>query len=220
MTLSRQIAVRIGLAARALPDAGPEAILAMLARTTGLPPTEDRLSALKVRDLAALSEAAGIHQLKEALACLKGEHDADGPPAAPEPEAYAEGEIPGSVRVACASNGAEDLDGHFGSCARFLVYQVSAAEARLVDVRPVGTSPPGIDKNDYRADLVADCDLLYVASIGGPPAAKVVRRGVHPVKVPQPTPAREAIGSLQAVLATAPPPFLAKAMGRWPGKAA
>jgi hypothetical protein len=34
-----------------------------------------------------------------------------------------------SIRIACASNRGERLDGHFGSCARFLIYQVSATDS-------------------------------------------------------------------------------------------
>lgn len=49
-------------------------------------------------------------------------------------------------------------------------------------------------------------------SIGGPAAAKVVRAGVHPVKIPGSSPARETLVRLQAVL-DAPPPWLAKIMG-------
>jgi len=54
--------------------------------------------------------------------------------------------------------------------------------------------------------------VVYVHSIGGPAAAKVVRAGVHPVKVPQAAPARETLAQLQTTL-QAPPPWLAKIMG-------
>ena len=34
------------------------------------------------------------------------------------------------------------------------------------------------DRNMFRVDLIRDCQVLYVVSIGGPAAAKVVR-GVY-----------------------------------------
>ena len=68
------------------------------------------------------------------------------------------------------------------------------------------------DKNAARSEMLSDCQIVYVQSIGGPAAAKVVRAGVHPVKVPLPVPAAEALARLQAVL-DAPPPWLAKIMG-------
>ena len=43
--------------------------------------------------------------------------------------------MPESVRVACASNQGEPLDGHFGSARRFLIYPVSAEENCLTDLR-------------------------------------------------------------------------------------
>ncbi len=81
--------------------------------------------------------------------------------------------LPGSIRVACASDDGEVLDGHFGSCRRFLIYEVSAAESRLVGVREVDDAEAE-DKSAYRAALIADCSLLYVAATGGSAASKVV----------------------------------------------
>jgi nitrogen fixation protein NifX len=46
--------------------------------------------------------------------------DEDLPPVEPT----SRGEMPGSLRVAVASNRADNLDGHFGSAPRFLIYQV------------------------------------------------------------------------------------------------
>ena len=53
---------------------------------------------------------------------------------------------------------------------------------------------------------------MYVQSIGGPAAAKVVRAGVHPVKKPTGGPAREILTELQGRLSS-PPPWLAQIMG-------
>jgi nitrogen fixation protein NifX len=121
--------------------------------------------------------------------------------------------MPHSIRVAVASNGAERADGHFGSCAQFLVYQVSGTDAKLVDLRPATAPPGGQDQNEHRAKLIGDCQLLYVSSIGGPAAAKVVKAGVHPIKVTGEPSTEVLLRELQAVLAASPPPWLARAMG-------
>jgi nitrogen fixation protein NifX len=127
-------------------------------------------------------------------------------------EAYAEGDLPGSIRVAVCSNSSENLDGHFGSCERFLVYQVSPTALRLIDQRPTLAADKAEDRNVARSALINDCDIVYVQSIGGPAAAKVVRAGAHPVKIPKSGPAREILARLQQSL-TSPPPWLAKVMG-------
>lgn len=218
-SLSEDIALRIGLAARTLPDTDPARLIRVLADAVGLPPTAESLAGLKVKDLkqAAEGELASLdaEDLKAALAILKGE-GIEGLQPPPPVEPYAEGDMPDSIRVACASNHAEDLDGHFGSARRFLVYQVSATEQRLIDVREIDDSKADDDKNAYRADLIADCQVLYVASIGGPPAAKVVKKDIHPIKDPNGGSARERILALQRVLAGKTPPWLAKVMGKTP----
>ncbi len=66
--------------------------------------------------------------------------------------------VPGSIRGACASNGGERIDGHFGSARRFLVYQVAADGHRLIDCREIDDSAAEVsdDKNNHRAGLTPD----------------------------------------------------------------
>jgi nitrogen fixation protein NifX len=218
-TLSDEIALRIGLAARTLPDSDPARLIRVLADTVGLPPTVSTLETLRVKDLkqAADGELADLDAdvLKSVLAILKGETGETVAPAPPI-EPYTDGDMPGSVRVACASNGGETLDGHFGAARRFLVYQVSASETRLIDVREVAESGTVEDKNAQRAASIADCQVLYVASIGGPAAAKVVKADIHPIKDAGGGCARDRMVALQRILGEKAPPWLAKAMGRTP----
>jgi nitrogen fixation protein NifX len=215
--ITREVALRIGLAARALPGIEARALAPALAERFGLPLTEAALSKVTVSDLKALIQGDDVvepdyssEQLKEAVRLLWGEgveSDIKLPT-----QAFTEGDMPGSIRVAIASNSEENLDGHFGSCERFLIYQVAPAEARLIDIRSTADAEQAEDRNAARSALIADCQVVYVHSIGGPAAAKVVRAGVHPVKVPQAAPARETLAQLQTTL-QAPPPWLAKIMG-------
>ncbi|KXX64439.1 dinitrogenase iron-molybdenum cofactor biosynthesis protein [Marichromatium gracile] len=214
--LSDDIALRIGLAARILPEIDVARLLRVLETTLGLPPTADKLERLRLRDLRQGADGAladlESERLRDALAILKGEAGETQPPPLPEP--YLEGELPDSIRVACASDSGEQLDGHFGAARRFLVYQVSAEEMRLIEVREIDDSQAEDDRNSYRAGLIADCQLLYVASIGGPAAAKVVKVDVHPIRVADGGEARAHLRELQGVLAGHVPPWLAKAMGQ------
>lgn len=218
--LSRELALRIGLAARELADTEPRRLIQVLIESVGWPLTEEKLANLKVKELkaAADGELANLSQesLQSALKHLKGELKEElATPNLPPIQPYSEGELSNSLRVACASNTADQLDGHFGSCARFLIYQVSKDEIRLIDIRSTSAlkkSDLTDDKNAARVELISDCHLLYVVSIGGPPAAKVVQAGIHPIKT-ESGQATEILAQLQIVLAGTPPPWLAKIMG-------
>lgn len=219
-SMTREAALRIGLAARELEVAKMTGLVNALAGKLGLPLTETKLAGLDVGDLREI--LAGEHDdatcqvgfsqevLKRAVRLLWGDGVAGSE--LPALDDYAEGDMPGSIRVACASNSGERIDGHFGSCERFLVYQVSPGELRLLAVRPTLEADHDEDRNAARAQLIADCQVIYVQSIGGPAAAKVVRAGVHPVKIADCAQAREVLARLQQTLLR-PPPWLAKTMG-------
>lgn len=221
--LPRELALRIGLASRVLPDTSPKRLLDLLIEKLGAPLTAEKLAHVTVTQLkTGLASPDGeedtehlgvvtIPQYKDAVRYLWGELGAD--ENLPRPKAYAEGDMPGSIRVAVASNAGEMADGHFGSCMRFLVYQVSVDEARLIDLRSTLEADDSADRNAFRADLIKDCQVLYVVSVGGPAAAKIIRAGIYPIKQKEETPAREVIAKLQEVLAGSPPPWLAKIMG-------
>ena len=221
-SLTREVALRVGLAAKVLPGVDARRLLGVLSERIGNPITEQKLSKVTVTHLktglASLDgeedgEDAGIgmEYLKLAVRYLWGEEGIE--PELPLVQPYREGEMSGSIRVAVASNGGEELDGHFGSCPRFLVYQTSVDEIRLIDIRYTAGADESDDRNAFRAALIADCHVMYVQSIGGPAAAKVVRAGIYPMKEPEGGKARDVLAKLQQVMSEAPPPWLAKAMG-------
>ncbi len=220
--ISRDVALRVGLAARVLPGVDPARLIGVLESIVGLPLDEQKLESITVLDLkkgiSNLDEddegsGAGIETsyYKQAVKYLWG--DRADMLDLPEPVSYRDGDMPSSTRVACASNRGDILDGHFGSCPRFLVYQVSVSEVRLIAIRSCAEGFKAEDKNAYRAGLIADCDILFVQSIGGPAAAKVIKAGIYPIKRPQAGPAIEAMAELQRTMADNPPPWLAKVIG-------
>ena len=220
-SITREAALRLGMAARELDGVSMAGFVQAIGDKIGLPLTETRLAAITVTDLREI--LAGNHaeedckvgvdpdKLKQAVRMLWGEDArfSELPPV----DAYVEGGLPGSIRIACASNNGEVLDGHFGSCERFLIYQLTPTESHLIAIRPtLEADHDADDRNAARAALIADCDVVFVQSIGGPAAAKVVRANVHPVKVPRPESARAVVARLQEALRN-PPPWLAKVMG-------
>lgn len=217
MTIIATVAAqRIALAATVLDDLDPRLFTLKLAEKLGLPISEDKLAGVTMADLKRLladetREAdQDIDRLKLAVRYLWGEMGDDA--ALPRPDREAGGHSPGGLRVAVASNRGEILDGHFGSCTRFLIYQVSHQSLRLVEIRPTSVADEASDRTEARCALINDCRILYVQSIGGPAAAKVVRAGIHPLRIPASGPALDSLVRLQEVLKT-PPPWLAKLLG-------
>jgi nitrogen fixation protein NifX len=196
--------------------------MTVLTAELGLPITEEKLATLNLKTLKTAHEGefSEIEEplLKKAVHALKhpaSEESSD--PSVPVINSYSDGEMLGSIRIACASDDTQKVDGHFGSCKQFMVYQVSASEARLIDVRDTAqASEFEEDKNRFRSELIRDCQVLYLVSVGGPAAAKIIKIGIHPIKLPEVTAISDVISELQQVLANKPPPWLAKVMGITP----
>jgi nitrogen fixation protein NifX len=224
--VSNEVALRIAFAAQALHDVPLTHLIDALHTCLGDVLDDEALRRVTVTNLKASfggsynldgeedgSErwrAADMAAFKEAVRILWGWGGKDG---APGIDPYAEGDMPRSVRVAVASNHGEQLNAHFGSSAFYLVYQVSATEIRLIDVRSAAEADASGDKNTFRVDLIRDCRILYIVSIGGPAAAKVIKADIHLMPVPDGGPAREILRNLQNVISKTPPPWLAKALG-------
>ncbi|MEL7068653.1 MAG: dinitrogenase iron-molybdenum cofactor biosynthesis protein [Cyanobacteria bacterium J06581_3] len=225
--ISNEVALRIALAARALPDVSVGDLIEALQTSLGDELSEESLSYLTVTQLKRAfgniyevdeGEWEGedatnqeIASLKEAVRILWGEKEECEHPLPVEP--YQEGDMPNSIKIAVASNTEEQLDGHFGSCHRYLIYQLSANELKLIDVRSALEADLSSDKNKFRIDLIRDCPVVYVASVGGPAAAKIVQANIYPMKVEEGGEIREILKALQQAIATSPPPWLAKLMG-------
>lgn len=220
--LSRELALRIALATRVLPGVDVPRLISILHDKVGSPLDDEKLKAITVTNLKTgigsldgeedgEDIGIGLENIKLAVRYLWGEEEGD--EGLPEIQPYKEGDIPESIRVAIASNSGATLNGHFGSCIRFLVYQLSRDDMRLVDIRSTIEADSADDRNLFRANLINDCHVLFVQSIGGPAAAKVIRADIYPIKVPDVIEATDQLLEFQKVF-DAPPPWMAKVLGK------
>ncbi|MEY4580922.1 MAG: hypothetical protein RL701_5625 [Pseudomonadota bacterium] len=220
---SNEVALRIGLASRQLPNVPLPDFIQGLHDFLGDELNEQTLIKITVTSLKqAFLQGADVdgdddredfsigtmQGFKDAVRILWGETaDNEIPPL----DAYTEGAMPGSVRVAVASNVGAELDGHFGSSLRFLIYQVSAQQIRLIEARSALEADLAQEKIAARVQLIRDCAVLYTASIGGPAAARVSKANIHIMLVTEGGPARPELDKLQEVLRKkSPPPWLVK----------
>ncbi len=112
------------------------------------------------------------------------------------------------MRVAFTSTSGTTIDQHFGQAGHFFVWEVGPEEAApvgRVEALAVGDEE---DRTIARASAIAGCAIVYTQQIGGPAAAKLVSRRIHPMKTGEPLPVAAAVARLQEVLCGTPPPWL------------
>jgi nitrogen fixation protein NifX len=117
------------------------------------------------------------------------------------------------MKVAFTSSDGRTIDEHFGTAGQFRIWEIGPDTAEAVGtVSAITTSDDEEDRISARASAIAGCAIVYTVRIGGPAAAKLVARRIHPMKTGVEVPIEEVVGKLQEVLRGRPPPWLRKAM--------
>ena len=118
-----------------------------------------------------------------------------------------------SIKVAFATKDLEMINAHFGGAKEFVVYNVSKDGFVLDGVIKTDTSEmEGDDKTDFKVKTLAGINIMYCESIGGTAAAKVIRAGISPMKVQEPTAIKDVLKELIEMLNGNPPPWIKKIM--------
>lgn len=120
------------------------------------------------------------------------------------------------MKVAFASTDRVHVDEHFGQAGEFIIWEIgpeAAAFSGVVQVQAeAAMAGHSDDKIEARSAALADCALVYVGEIGGPAAARLVAKKIHPLKSKEREPITAVVAKLQQVLKGNPPPWLRKAM--------
>ena len=117
------------------------------------------------------------------------------------------------MKVAFASTDKVHVDEHFGKAEEFYIWDIGPDDATLSGVVQVKTEEGYIDdKIEARTAALSHCALVYVGEIGGPAAARLVQKKIHPIKSKECEPITLVVEKLQEVLKGNPPPWLRKAM--------
>ncbi len=127
-----------------------------------------------------------------------------------------------AIRIAIATQDMKGLNAHFGSARKFAIYDVGATSSAFIGAVAFDAvsdeggkhKDDGDDRITPKVDALAGVHLLFVLAIGGPAAAKVVRSGIHPVKIADPQPIDDVISRVQGMLGGSPPPWLRKILGQ------
>lgn len=124
---------------------------------------------------------------------------------------------PDEIKVAFATDDLIHVNAHFAWARTLAIYAVAPQRARFIEA--VQFEPQsghggdgGTDGIGAKIEAIADCAVLFVTAIGGPAAARVVNRQVHPMKARDNEPIAGILERLRGVLKGAPPPWLRRAL--------
>lgn len=119
------------------------------------------------------------------------------------------------MKVAFSSSTGVAIDENFRKTKSFTIWDIGPQEAFYVNTIAIGTDPSTEESRiAVRADALAHCSIVCSSEINGPAAAKLVSRGIHPMKTGSNIPVEDIIGKLQKVLQGSPPPWIRKAQLR------
>jgi len=111
----------------------------------------------------------------------------------------------GTIRVAFATNDNENVDAHFGSAKQFNIYDISKDGFEISTIIKIE------DKDtDQTVALLAGNDIVYFVNIGPTAAAKIINKGIFPIKYKEVISIDEELKKLVAMLNENPPPFIKK----------
>ncbi|GAA4497817.1 NifB/NifX family molybdenum-iron cluster-binding protein [Pseudaeromonas paramecii] len=208
--LESQVYWRLIALAQEVPELPQTSLFDWLADVLDGPLTSAQLAKLSLavlqRKLPAELASLSAERWQTLLQILQGALPAHLDPK-PQPAA------PGSLRAAFASSDGLSVNGHFGNCTLFFIYQLDGQSQTLVDIRRY-QQQESMEANEARASLLDGCHLLFCEAIGGPAAARVIRHGIHPIKVKQDRDIQSQLSQLNVLMSGTLPPWLAKVLGR------
>jgi nitrogen fixation protein NifX len=120
------------------------------------------------------------------------------------------------MKIAFTTSDRLHINAHFGWAKQIDVYEISDSGYQFLetltfegDLKEDGNE----DKVTPKLDALADCTIVYVAAIGGSAAARLIKKGVTPVKAKsEEEEIAEILNKLVQTLKGSPPPWLRKAL--------
>jgi nitrogen fixation protein NifX len=128
------------------------------------------------------------------------------------------------MKIAFATTDGIAIDEHFGRAGMFAVYDLTkdgysfretrkfseGRDSAVEETKGMGTVHE--ERVQEKVDKLGDCKLIYLTEIGGPSAARLVKKGIMPIKVKRNVSIEESLIKLAQTIKTAPPPWLKKAL--------
>lgn len=128
------------------------------------------------------------------------------------------------MKVAFATTDGINVDEHFGRSGKFSVYEVTLDGFIFIEERVFAdgrdttveeTKGNEVEHDNVmrrKVDNLSDCKIIYFTNIGAPSAARLVNKGLMPLKVKEVVPIRQELQRLLETINNAPPPWLKRAI--------
>lgn len=128
------------------------------------------------------------------------------------------------MKIAFATTDGKNVDEHFGRAGMFAIYDMTCDGHHFVEIRKFadGMDWSVTDTRDMgplhdsavqsKVDRLGDCKLIYLTEIGGPSAARLVKKGIMPMKMKEPISIETALLQLEETIRKSPPPWIRKAL--------
>jgi nitrogen fixation protein NifX len=128
------------------------------------------------------------------------------------------------MKIAFATTDGVNVDEHFGRAGLFAVYELTNDGYALLEMRRFadgrdseieetkGMGAIHDERVQNKVEKLTDCKIVYLTEIGGPSAARLVKKGIMPVKVKETVTIEDSLKRLMETVKTSPPPWLKKAL--------
>ncbi|MBO3464414.1 nitrogen fixation protein NifX [Aetokthonos hydrillicola Thurmond2011] len=120
------------------------------------------------------------------------------------------------MKIAFTTSDRVHINTHFGSTKEIDVYEISDSGYEFIETLKFEgelKQDGNEDKITPKLEALADCTIVYVVAIGGSAAARLIKKGVTPIKARSEE--EEITGILNKLVQTLkgnPPPWLRKAL--------
>ncbi len=94
------------------------------------------------------------------------------------------------MRVAVVSSDGKVINQHFGKASRFLIFEVDCGKIQFMEVRETtplcgsGEYGHADDALSRTISLIADCEAVLCARIGGGAEEVLIENGIKPIEAP------------------------------------
>lgn len=124
------------------------------------------------------------------------------------------------MKIAFATTDGVNVDEHFGRAGQFSVYEISPSgyefveQRKFADGRDTAVEESRGNETEHdnvmrsKVESLSDCKIIYFTNIGSPSAARLVNKGLMPIKVKETVSIEQELTKLLDTVKNSPPPWL------------